>query len=618
MQSSQSSAPAGAQTLAERPWLSHYPAGVPADIEIPDITLPQLLRDTASSHGKLTAMVYYGAEYSYAELDKLSNQVANRLIELGLKPGEPVLLILPNLPQFTFVAFGVMKAGGISAALNPLLVEREILALIKDSGSRFIVTLDRFWDRVEPIVKRGEIEAAIVTGPQDYLPTLKRLLYPLKFRDEMVKIDHQPKSGVYQLRKLMSGASSKDPMTPLEPGDPAVFQFTGGTTGIPKAAVLTHRNLVANATQVRTWITDLRYGEEVVMAVLPFFHSYGGTLCLYLGTLVGAKIVLVPRFDVADVMTLIEQYQPTILPGVPTLYNALIGAAKDNEARQAAMRSIRICVSGGAPLSAEVQSRFEAVTGGRLVEGFGLSEASPVTHVNPLDGRSRIGSVGLPLPNTECKIVDLETRATLPQGERGEIAVRGPQVMRGYWGRPADTAEVLGEDGWLYSGDIGIMDEDGFFRIVDRQKDVIITGGENVYPREIEEVLFTHPLIQEAVVAAVDHPVGGQVAKAYIVVVPGAELTRKDVLQFCSERLAKYKVPRLIEFRDSLPKSAAGKIMRRELQEEEKAKGPRRRERRQPVADENDELLTAPDVPEPVQAEAADATAQETTPTGQD
>lgn len=617
MQDSQSVAASTGPTLADRPWLSHYPAGVPANIDIPNLTLPQLLRDTAKSHGKNPAMVYYGAEYSYAELDKLSSQFANRLIELGLKPGEPVLLILPNVPQFTFAAFGVMKAGGISAALNPLLVEREILSLIKDSGARFVITLDRFWDRVEPIVKRGEIDVAIVTGPQDYLPTLKRLLYPLKFRDEMVKVEQQPKSGVYQLRKLMSGASSKDPMVPVDPNDPAVFQFTGGTTGIPKAAVLTHRNLVANATQIRTWITDLRHGEEVVMAVLPFFHSYGGTLCLYLGTLVAAKIVLVPRFDVGDVMELIEQYQPTIFPGVPTLYNALVGAVKDNPARQAAMRSIRFCVSGGAPLPPDVQSRFEEVTGGRLVEGFGLSEASPVTHVNPLDGRSRIGSVGLPLPNTEVKIVDLETREQVVQGERGEIVVRGPQVMRGYWGRVEETAQVLSEDGWLYTGDIGIMDEDGFFRIVDRQKDVIITGGENVYPREIEEVLYTHPLIREVCVAAVDHPVGGQVAKAFIVLEPGAELTRKDVLQFSSERLAKYKVPRLIEFRESLPKSAAGKIMRRELQEEEKAKGPRRRERRQ--RDEDDELLTAPEAPEPAVAKVAETAdpVQESTPSAQ-
>jgi len=601
----------GGATWADRPWLGHYPAGVPAEVEIPEISLPELLGRTVAGHPKRIAMRYYGADYSYAELDRLSNQFANRLIELGLKPGEPVLMIMPNVPQFTIAAFGIMKAGGILAALNPLLVEREIQALIKDSGSRFMITLDRFWDRVDPILQRGEIDVAIVTGPQDYLPTLKRMLYPLKFRDEMVKVEHDPARHVYQFRKLMSGASSKAPGIKVQPSDAAAFQFTGGTTGIPKAAVLTHRNLVANAVQARAWLIEIRDGEEVVMAVLPFFHAYGGTLCLYLGTLVAATIVLVPRFDITDVMELIAKYQPTIFPGVPTLYSALNGAIKDNAERQAAMRSIRLCVSGGAPLPADVRTQFETVTGGKLVEGFGLSEASPITHVNPLDGRSREGSIGLPVPSTEVMLVDLDTREPLPLSGRGELVLRGPQVMQGYWGRAEETAEVLSKDGWLYTGDIATMDEDGFFRIVDRQKDVIITGGENVYPREIEEVLYSHPAIREVCVAAVDHPVGGQVAKAFIVVEPGETLTRKDVLQYTSERLAKYKVPRLIEFRDSLPKSAAGKILRRQLQDEEKAKNAQRGNRRLRAAAEDadpDDLLTPPDVEVQDTPAAEDAT----------
>jgi long-chain acyl-CoA synthetase len=446
---------------------------------------------------------------------------------------------------------------------------------------------------------------------------LKRLLYPVKYRDEMVKIDHNPAGHVHQFRKLMSGASSKAPDVQVKASDPASFQFTGGTTGIPKAAVLTHRNLVANSIQARAWLTGIRDGEEVVMAVLPFFHAYGGTLCLYLGTVIAATIVLVPRFDITDVMELIGKYQPTIFPGVPTLYSALNGAIKDNSERQTAMRSIRLCVSGGAPLPSDVRQRFEEVTGGKLVEGFGLSEASPITHVNPLDGRSREGSIGLPVPSTEVMLVDLETREPLSLNGRGELVLRGPQVMQGYWGRPDETAEVLSKDGWLYTGDIATMDEDGFFRIVDRQKDVIITGGENVYPREIEEVLYSHPAIREVCVAAVDHQVGGQVAKAFIVLEPGETLTRKDVLQYTSERLAKYKVPRLIEFRESLPKSAAGKILRRQLQEEEKAKNAQRgSRRRQATAAEpdDDELLTPPEAEAQDVPTTAAVTEQPSTP----
>ena len=570
-----------------KPWLRFYQTGVPATIDYPEWTIPDLLRQTVTTYPDNDAAIFYGRRITYREMDKLSSQFANRLIELGLKPGEPVLVVLANLPQFMIAHFGILKAGGVVAALNPLLVEREITELAQDSGARIIIVLDRVWDRVAPIVGRGLVETAIVTGVQDYLPGIKRLLYPLKYRKEIVKVEHAPERGILQFRKLMKGAPDTPPQVQISPDDIAAFQYTGGTTGLPKAAVLTHRNVISNAIQVRHWLPDAVLGEEVIMAILPFFHAYGGTLALHLGIYLGATTVLVPRFDLADVMTLIEKYQPTLLPGVPTLYNALNRAVENNPKRRAALASIRLCVSGGAPLPAEIQRRFEEITGGRVVEGYGLSEASPVTHANPIDGRSRVGKMGLPMPDTDAMIVDLETREPLPQGERGELAVRGPQVMRGYWRREADTAAVLSEDGWLYTGDIAIMDEDGFFEIVDRQKDVIITGGENVYPREIEEVLYAHPKIQEVAVAAVAHAVGGQVAKAYIVLVEGETLTRREVLQFCSDKLAKFKVPRLIEFRESLPKSAAGKVLRRELQEAESHKTAQQQA--------EDEVLPAPE-----------------------
>ncbi len=552
--------------LQDRPWVSHYPAGVPATLEIPNITLPEMLHDVATKYGPKTFVSFYGRDYSFTEIDQLSNRFAHRLIELGIKPGDPVLVVLPNVPQFLVVAYGILKAGGILAAVNPLLTATEIATLASESGARVAVTLDRFWKTIEPLLGSGVVDKAIITGVQDGLPRIKGWLYPIKFRKEMIKVAHDPGSGRYQFTKLLKGASSEPVDVRRSPENDAVFQFTGGTTGLPKAAVLSHRNVVSNAYQVRSWMTDVRDGEETVMAILPFFHAYGGTLCLFLAVRLAARLVLVPRFDVKDVMDLIQKYKPTILPGVPTLYSALIRAAENNPARQQALRSIRICVSGGAPLAPEIIRRFESITGGRTVEGYGLSEASPVTHANPLDGRARDGTIGLPIPNTEARIIDLENGNLAPVGASGELLIRGPQVMRGYWNRPEDTAAVLDKYGWLHTGDIATMDEDGFFRIVDRLKDVIITGGENVYPREIEDVLMSHPKIQEVAVAGVQHDVGGEVAKAYIVLRDGESMDRREVIRFCAEKLARYKVPRQVEFRDDLPKSAAGKILRRELE----------------------------------------------------
>jgi long-chain acyl-CoA synthetase len=562
----------------EWPWLRHYAAGTPPTVAVPDSTVADILRETARKHPDRRAIAFYGNHISYKELDRASSAFANRLIEHGLRRGDRVLVILPNLPQFLIAHFGILKAGGTVAALSPLLVEREIADLAADADARIIVVLDRMWEKVQPLVARGLFTCAIVTSVQDGLPTLKRLLFPIAKRKEVIAIPHDPARGVWRYRAFLKGASRDDPRVPVGPDDVAAFQYTGGTTGLPKAAVLTHRNLVANVLQTRAWFYDAREAQETLMAIIPFFHSYGVTLCLHLGVQIAATNVLVPRFDIKDVMEQIATYQPTLLPGVPTLYNAITGAAEKNPERKQSLTSIRYCFSGGAPLPAAVRERFEELTGGALVEGYGLSEASPVTHANPLDGRARNGFIGLPVSNTEARIVDIETRAPLPPGERGELAIRGPQIMREYWKRPSETAAVL-EDGWLYTGDVAIMDEDGFFKIVDRQKDVIITGGENVYPREIEEVLYTHPKIAEAAVVAVEHAVAGQVAKAFIVVKPGETLDRREVLQYTADRLAKYKQPRLVEFRDALPKAGTGKILKRELIAAEAGAGRKRRQR---------------------------------------
>lgn len=554
-----------ASRVTDRPWLRHYPAGAPPTLHYPEITIPDLLRETAARHPNHPGVIYYGRRMRYRELDALSSRFANRLIEHGLQPGDRVVFVLPNLPQFMIAHFGVLKAGGVVAALSPLLVEREIAQLTGDAGATIVVVLDRMWEKVRPLVERGEVRLAIVTGPHDYLPTIKRLLYPLKYRKEMVRVPHAPERGIVQFRRFIAGASPVDPRVARRPDDIAAFQYTGGTTGLPKAAMLTHRSLVANTLQCRAWVTDARETGEVILGIMPFFHAYGVSLSMHLGVYLAGTSVIIPRFDLTDVMTQIERYRPTFLPGVPTLYSAIIRGAEHNPRRQQALRSIRYCISGGAPLPLSVQQRFEELSGGRLVEGYGLSEASPVTHCNPLDGRSRNGTIGLPLPDTEARIVDPETRAPLLPGERGELLIRGPQVMQGYWQRPEETAAVLLPDGWLATGDVAIMDEDGFFRIVDRLKDVIITAGEKIYPREVEEVLYAHPKVQDAAVVGVAHPAGGQVAKAFVVPKPGETLERRELVAWCNERLAKYKVPRQFEFRESLPKSPTGKILRREL-----------------------------------------------------
>jgi long-chain acyl-CoA synthetase len=350
-----------------------------------------------------------------------------------------------------------------------------------------------------------------------------------------------------------------------EAADVAVLQYTGGTTGTPKAAMLTHRNLLTNSQQMRRWFPTLRDGRETIMAVFPLFHVYGLTLVMNAALILAARTVLIAGGWVpSEVFDGIKRYRPTIFPGVPTLYVALLN---DPRSREYDLSSIDVCVCGGAPLPIEVKREFEALTGGHLLEGYGLSEASPCTHAQPYDSPGKVGSVGLPLPSTEARIVNAETGETVPMGAQGELIVRGPQVMQGYWKRPEETAEVL-EDGWLHTGDIAQMDEDGYFYIVDRKKDLIITGGQNIYPREIEEVLFEHPQIKEAAVAGVPHPFAGEIAKAFIVLKEGESLTQGEIKQFVSERLAKHKVPRAIEFRKELPKSSTGKILRRVLSEE--------------------------------------------------
>lgn len=567
-------------TPAAKPWLAQYAAGVPAHLNYPVQTLPELFDIAVARYTRRPALAYFGATLTYRDLDHLAAQFANRLLAFGLARGDRVLVILPNVPQFLIAHFGILRAGGVCAAISPLLVEREIEQLTRDAEARIVIVLDAFYGKVSGLLERGMIERLIVATPDEFLPVYQRLFYPLNADGPRPSVPDAPRRQIYRFRRLLRGASTVAPRVALSPDDVATFQYTGGTTGLPKAAMLTHRNLIANAVQIIGWIPDLRQGEEVLLSVLPLFHAYGTTLSLHLAIMMGAKQVLLPRFTVPEVLAAIRKHAPTIFPGVPTMYMALCAAVREDASKAMGLSSIRYCISGAASLPVEVRQEFERLTGAHLAEGYGLSEAAPVTHINPLDGRARSGKIGLPVPDVEICLADPVSGEPLPEGGGvgvpGELLIRGPQVMTGYWQRPEENAESL-RDGWLHTGDIATMDEDGFFAIVDRKKDVIITGGENIYPREIEEVLYSHPQIQEAVALGLPHEVAGQIVKVYVVPRAGETLTRRDLLIYCGERLAKYKVPRQVEFRESLPKTLTGKVLRRALLEEEHAKPPRRR-----------------------------------------
>lgn len=551
---------------ADRPWLANYPEGVSDHLEYPNRPLHSLVDDAAARFPQVAATVFYGARLTWGEVRRQADAFAAALAAEGVRKGDRVAIMLPNVPQALIAYFGALKAGAIVAFFNPLYVEREIEHQLKDCGAEVMVVLDLLYERVRNVQPATRVKKLIVTGIKDYMSTPLRLLVPLVKRELVGKVPPAP--DVLSFGDLIRRFEGQFP-APLEVNpatDVALLQYTGGTTGLSKGAMLTHRNLIANAHQVKAWMPGLQEGRERILAVMPFFHVYGLTVCLNLGTLLGTTMVLVPKFDLVQVLKLIDKQKPTLFPGAPTIYVAINHYPKVAEFD---LRSIKACISGAAPLPVEVQAAFERLTGGKLVEGYGLTEASPVTHCTPIDGRRVAGSIGLPFPDTEMKIVDLETGAeTLPPGQEGELCIRGPQVMLGYWNRPDETAKTL-RDGWLHTGDIAKIDEDGYTYIVDRAKDMIIAGGYNIYPREVEEVLFEHPAVQDAAVAGVPDEYRGQTVKAYIVAKPGATVTAQEIISFCRERMAKYKAPTVVEFRGSLPKSIIGKVLRRKLLEEE-------------------------------------------------
>jgi long-chain acyl-CoA synthetase len=553
----------------DRPWLKFYEKNVPPSIQYPAVSLFQFLNDSTKRDPSHNAILFYGKGVTYQQLTDETNRFAQALIKLGVRKGDRVAIMLPNVPQCIIAYYGALKAGAVVVMTNPLYVERELQIQMADSGAETIIALDFFYPRIEKIKQQTSLKNIILTSVRDGLPWLLNLLYPIKAKKEGQWIQVEKVPPIYDMMELMKKASSAVPAVPVGPTDLALLQYTGGTTGVPKGVMLTHQNLVANALQCRHWMPTLREGKELFLGVIPFFHVYGMSACMNLAIYLGGTLLLLPRFVTKDVLQAIQKNKISIFMGVQAMYVAINNFSKVKEYD---LSSIQVCISGAGPLHVEVQRRFEELTGGKLVEGYGLSEASPVTHATPINGKRKEGSIGLPFPDTFAKVVDLETGTNeLAIGEVGELIVQGPQVMQGYWQKPKESADVL-LDGWLHTGDMGKMDEEGYFFIVDRKKDMIKTRGENVYPREVEEVLYRHPKIKDAVVVGLPDRFAGEMIKAYIVTKEGEAATAEEVLQFCRAELSKFKVPKEIEFRSELPKTIIGKVLRRVLIDEEMKK----------------------------------------------
>jgi long-chain acyl-CoA synthetase len=568
----------------EKPWLSHYEDGVPAQVEIPDYPVTQNLIKAAEEYPNSPALIFgnvveplgnmlMDTTMSYRELLESVRRFAAALQEFGVEKGDRVAVHLPNCPQFIIAYYAVLMIGGVVVPCNPQYVGREIGHQLNDSNAETIITLSLTYPIVKEIRDETPLKQVIVANIKEYFPGLLKLLFTLV--TEKKEGHYQDLSGdpaTYWFKDVIGSAPAAPREVDIDMEDTAVLMYTGGTTGVPKAAQLTQRNVQANAVQIRAWLPRMKRGGDSILTSLPLFNCYGMTTCMNLAVLSASSMILIPNPRVMPhILKSINKHHPTLYPGVPALYVA-INNYPDLESFD--VSSIRACISGAAPLPVEVQQKFQELTGARLVEGYGLSEATPVTHANPIFGDNRIGTIGLPFPSTDAKIVDAETgERDLEPGEVGELVVRGPQVMKGYWRMPTETSNTLRE-GWLHTGDLATCDEDGYFQIVDRKKDMILgAGGYNIYPREVEEVLYEHPAVKECAVVGVPISVEkGERVKAFVVLREGETATEEEIIEFCRENLAPYKVPKFVEFRDELPMTMVGKVLRRVLLEEEKKK----------------------------------------------
>jgi long-chain acyl-CoA synthetase len=558
--------------MEERPWLKRYDQGVPHHIDYPDVPLFYLLEESTRKYPNAPCTIFKGATITFKEMSELTDRLAGSLANLGLKKGDRVGIFMPNTPQFVIAYFGILKAGGVVVAINPLYNAREIEHQVSDAGIEIMLVMSNFYNTIKQAQPNTKVRTVIVTNLKEYLPPVLAFLFGLtKEKKDGFRVELA--SGDLWMKDLLAQSKPEDrPKLDIGSDDVALFQYSGGTTGISKGAVALHRNLIANALQIRLWMPSAEDGKETVLMAIPLFHVYGMVAGMLFALRTGAAMVMVPNpRDLKDVLTSIQKYKCTIFPGVPTLYNA-INNNSDAQAGKYNLSSIKACISGSAPLMRETKEKFETLTGGKLFEGYGLSEAPTATHCNPLYGENRTGSIGLPLSDVDCRIVNLDDGVTvLPPGEIGELCVRGPQVMKGYHNMPTETANTL-RDGWLYTGDIARMDEDGYFYIVDRKKELIKPGGYQVWPREVEEVIAAHPKVMDVGVAGVPDPYRGETVKAWVVLKPGQTATVEEIREYCKQNMAPFKVPTFVEFRSELPKTTVGKVLRRELVREHKEK----------------------------------------------
>jgi long-chain acyl-CoA synthetase len=558
--------------MEHRPWHDYYDEGIPTSLSYPAVPIFHFLEDSAKKFPDKPCTIFKGAEITYSEMSQITDQLAAALVDLGVKKGDRVGILIPNTPQFVMAYFAVLKAGGVVVATNPQYTGREIIHQANDSGMELIILMSNYYELVKGIQQDTGIKQIICTNIKETLPSLLGVLFTLaKEKKGGFRVTLRD-NDLWLPDLLEKYKGQARPQVDVGPEDTAIFQYSGGTTGIPKAAIGLHRNLVANTIQMMCWIRTAVMGEEVVMMAIPLYHVYGMVAGMNYGLALGATLVMVPDpRDLKDLLSNMQKYKTSIFPAVPALYNAINNNA-DVKAGKYDLSAIKACISGSAPLLRETKETFEQLTGGMLFEGYGLSETPTATHCNPNLGENRTGSIGLPFPDVDARIIDLDDGVTvLAPGEIGELVLKAPQVFKGYHNMPTETRNSL-RDGWLYTGDIARMDEQGYFYIVDRKKELIKPGGFQVWPREVEEVLQDHPAIQDVGVAGVPDPKRGETVKAWIVLNEGATLDRAELKEWCSDYIAKYKIPTEIEFRDELPKTHVGKLLRRELVREHKEK----------------------------------------------
>jgi long-chain acyl-CoA synthetase len=557
-------------SYASKPWLKSYEKGVPEKIKYEEICMPAIMERTVGKFPGKNALIFMGYKVNFAQFKDMVDRFATCLADFGVKKGDAVSLLLPNVIPCVVAYYAILKIGAINVMNNPLYSDRELEHQFNDSGSKVLITLDLLGNRMIDLRSKTKIKQIIITSIGDYLPFPKSLLFPLVAKKKKLAADVKEASDVYRWKDCIAKYQPNPPKVKNSFTDVAMYQYTGGTTGVSKGVELTHGNLSKQVQQIGAWFPAFETGSEVMLGALPYFHVFGMSCCMNFSVYQGFSQVLVPKPQPEPLLEAIKHFKPTFTPLVPTMY---IGILSHPDLKKTDMSCIKGAFSGSAPLPVEVISEFEKITGATIVEGFGMTETCPVTHINPFaDGARKVGSVGLPISDTQCRIVDLENGTEdMPIGERGELIVKGPQIMRGYKGKPEETANTL-KDGWIYTGDIATMDEDGYFFIVDRKKDMIISGGYNVYPRDIDEVFYMHPKVQEACSIGVPDSKRGETAKVFIVLKEGQTGTPEEFIEFAKTKLAVYKVPTEIEFRTDLPKTNVGKILRKELRAEELAK----------------------------------------------